>query len=301
MRKLSLLLCAALISSLPFAATAAPPKPVKHGYVVNSLTFPFSSEQARSLGRDLTGDGKPDNQLGMVLAQLSSQGLDLSAVIAETIESGDLLALHSLRTTSLANAKNATLRLFGGKAKANPDLNGGGTFGVDTSAPSVKLAAKIKDRAVKAGPGKIPFAFPTLVPGEKPVVLTLKKGRVNATCRKARCEDGRITGAISMTQINAKFVPTLAKLFQSLVDQDCPTKDTCEAGSNGQTVLNIFDADDDGQITATELRENNLIEALLAPDVDLVKANGKPGQDGVKDAMSFGVGFTSAWAKIRGD
>jgi len=267
---------------------------VKHGYVVSSMTFPTSADDARSLGRDLTGDGKPDNQLGVVLGTLAGQGFDFNALAAETLTSGKLVLLHSLRTTSLANARGATLRLLRGKAKLNPDLDGGGLFRVDDTAPSVKLPTSIKHYRVKAGPGAIPLTLPALYAGGTPTTLTLKKGRVYATCKRAGCIDGRINGAIPMKQINGRLVPALAKLFQSMVDRDCPTKDTCEPNSAGATVLNLFDANDDGQIPASELRESPFIQGLLAPDVDLVAG-------GPKDAMSFAVGFASVRARIRGD
>jgi hypothetical protein len=43
-------------------------------------------------------------------------------------------------------------------------------------------------------------------------------------------------------------------------------------------------------IGAGELRTSPLVRAVLAPDLDLEKANGKPGQDGVADALSAGFG-----------
>ena len=45
---------------------------------------------------------------------------------------------------------------------------------------------------------------------------------------------------------------------------------------------------------AVKLRENDLISSLLAPDVDLLDADGKfnPRTDMVNDALSLGIGFT---------
>jgi hypothetical protein len=51
-------------------------------------------------------------------------------------------------------------------------------------------------------------------------------------------------------------------------------------------------------ITSEELRENSLTQAVLAPDLDLVNANGRPGQDGVKDALSVGLGFEAVRARL---
>ncbi|HSV41113.1 MAG TPA: hypothetical protein VLI04_20295 [Nocardioidaceae bacterium] len=290
----SLGLVLSIAGTAPSAQSAAP-TPVKHGYVVNSLNFPTNADDARALGRDLTGDGNPDNQLGMVLTALAGQGLDLTSNVAATLKSGGVVILHSLRTTSLANARGATLKVLRGKPKANPDLNGGGLFAVDTTKPSVKLKARIKNYKVKAGPGAIPFVLPALAPGQQPVTLTVKKGLVTATCRRAKCVDGRINGAITMAHINFRLIPAFARLFQSMVDDDCiDPPGTCDPNSGGQSVLNLFDDNNDGAITAPELRASQFIMGLFAPDLDLNK-------DGDEDAMSFGVGFTSASARIRGD
>jgi hypothetical protein len=57
-------------------------------------------------------------------------------------------------------------------------------------------------------------------------------------------------------------------------------------------MLSLFDENHDFQITTEELAGNSLLAVLLTPDVDLFRANGKPGHDGVADALSFGIGFT---------
>ena len=51
----------------------------------------------------------------------------------------------------------------------------------------------------------------------------------------------------------------------------------------------------DRLITTQEVKTSS---PFLAPDLDLVKANGTPGKDGVKDAMSFGFGFTTVQATL---
>ena len=67
--------------------------------------------------------------------------------------------------------------------------------------------------------------------------------------------------------------------------------DTCGAGASN--ILSLFDVNHDYRITADELRANNLINAVLQADLDLFGANGSPGHDGVKDAVSLGLGFTA--------
>src|SRR5256885_6957354 len=42
-------------------------------YVVDGITIPTTTNQARDLGDDLDGDGVPENQLGNVIAALAGQ------------------------------------------------------------------------------------------------------------------------------------------------------------------------------------------------------------------------------------
>jgi hypothetical protein len=58
----------------------------------------------------------------------------------------------------------------------------------------------------------------------------------------------------------------------------------------------LFDANMDGAISAAELSSNNLIQALFQPDVDLLDAMGHPGQDGSKESVSVGLGFSCVGA-----
>lgn len=67
--------------------------------------------------------------------------------------------------------------------------------------------------------------------------------------------------------------------------------------------------DDDGdndaadRVDSQEVRENDLIAALLSPDVDLLDSDGafKPRTDGIKDALSLGLGFTAVTASFPFD
>ena len=76
----------------------------------------------------------------------------------------------------------------------------------------------------------------------------------------------------------------------------------CDEGSTGETLVDLFDEEPepsgDCTITLDELKNNDLISSLLAPDVDLFDADGNfnPRQDMVKDSLSLGVGFSAVGA-----
>jgi hypothetical protein len=61
-------------------------------------------------------------------------------------------------------------------------------------------------------------------------------------------------------------------------------------------VLTFFDDNEDCTVTVEELEANSLISSTIgAPDLDLFDESGNfnPRQDGVKESLSLGVGFSA--------
>lgn len=294
-----------LVATVALGATAVAPAggayaalPPEHGYVTNALRLPTNNTEATNLGRDVDGDGDRENDLGLVLASLAGQGVDIASAQQEAITTGEIVMLHSLRASSLANTRNATWQVWYGAPTPDPDLTGTGRFTLRTKQPhSLKLAAKISDHRVVTAAGTIPVRLDI---GADPFLIKMTKAKVFATCYHKACSKGRISGAVSEQQIDAKIIPELAQIIQAVVSADCPGPgpESCAADSTGKTLQDLFDENDDLVITADELRNNDLIQSILAPDLDLVKADGTPGKDGEKDALSFGFGFTTVHATL---
>jgi hypothetical protein len=293
-----------VVAALAATVVMAPASPAAaetwpgHGYVTKKTTLPTTNAEAHALGRDIDGDGERDNVVGKVLAALSPQGLDVNTAMADAIESGRILMLHSLRTSSLANSRDATWQVRYGKPKSNPDFSGSGSFVAPAGAPhSLRLDATIKDHVVKTQAGTIPVRLDI---GAGTFLLTLRKAKIVAKCYRGRCSNGVITGGVTATQIDGVFIPELAQLMQALVAGDCPGPgpDSCTPGSTGETVQELFDTNDDLVITEDEVRNHPIVQAILAPDLDFYDADGYAGTDGVDDAISFGFGFAAVRARL---
>jgi hypothetical protein len=270
----------------------------KYGYVSSELRLPTDNTEARDFGRDVDGDGAIDNQLGQVLATLASMGFDFPGALNQAVQSGDLLMLHELKTPSLAKTKDATWQVFYGEPTPSPDFSGSGSFTIASDGPgTAKLPAKIKNHKVSTAANHITIQLDL---GDVVYPLNLELGRVFATCAKSGCSDGRINGALNGDDVDLGLLPALASHWWAQVQRDCPGPGpaSCASNTEGQRAQNMFDANDDLVITAQEVRENSLIQALFALDLDLWKANGKPGQDGELDAMSFGLGFEAVQAQL---
>lgn len=288
-------LALALVGPASLVAPAEATLPPEHGFVTSSITLPVDSNQARALGRDLTGDGKSDNELGSVLAALAAESLDMTQAWNTDIHSGRIVMLQSLRTRSLATDRKASWQLLYGVPVTNPNLTGTGTFAAGTT-HSARVAAKVVDHHLSTSPTTLPIRMDL---GSGALTMSMLAGRAFATCY-AQCA-GRINGAFRATTLDAVLIPRLAQVLQAIVTRDCPGPgpDSCASQSSGATVEQLFDTEPrDLVITVDEVRSSNLIKALLAPDVDLFKADGTRGKDGKPDSISFGFGFHAVKARI---
>ncbi len=293
---LSLALATASIAAVSTPAEAKAPKSVKHGYVVNRIVTPMTGAQANKVGFDLDGDGDVDNRVGQLFAVLASQGVDLQATSDAAVRSGDLVTLLSIQSVSLNDAAVAKVRLFKGESVDSPDLDGGGTFTVDSAAPATALAGRIVTRAVTTKPAKVRLVLPSLYPGLPTIRFDLRKGRLAARCTDVRCSKGRIGGGIPAAQIDSRIIPAIGAIARAAIAADCTgtTESTCADDSNGKTMMQLFDSDDDGTVTDQEVRSNPYVRSALAPDVDL-------DHDGTADALSIGIGFRAVNATVHGD
>jgi hypothetical protein len=298
MRRHTVLGAAALaVVSVLGATGAAGAKPLpQHHYVASEVQLPVNNVQAAAFARNLDGEAGKDNALGLVTAALAAQGLDLAGMESSVVSSGQLLMLHTLRTSSLARSKAATWQVRYAAPTSEPDFSGSGSFSVDPLAPrSARIPATIKNHHVSTAAATVPLSIQL---GAAPITLPLQRARIFATCGTTTCSSGRVNGAVLRSDIDSTLVPGLVAVFQPLVNRDCPVAPNCMDGSTGKTIVDLFDADHDLVITTAELLDNGLIQALLAPDVDLLNAKGAPGHDGVADALSFGIGFTGVRAKL---
>lgn len=278
----------------PLSSTQGATKP-EYGYLTNSLNLPLTASEANLYSRDIDGDGDKENALGNAIAAMNGAGaLDLATATNDAVDAGSIVMLHSLRTFSLANSRNATWQVWYGKPTIDPPaFDGTDVFPLLAGQPhSTKLEARIKDHRVTTVAGKIPVRLDL---GAGRFLLDLKKAKVSAKCFRAGCSNGRITGAVSSTDLETVFLPELAQLLTLLIAQDCPgpEPDSCASGSTGKSVQEIFDADDDLTVTSAELQDHDLIKAVFAPDLNLLTGDG-----GVNDHLSFGFGFSTVKAKL---
>jgi hypothetical protein len=261
-------------------------------YVASELRLPKTQQEASMFGLDLDGNGRVDNQLGQVLATLRGQGIDANAHTTEAVDNGAIITLFAVDTSV---NPDATFAVFKGvspvptpclAAQCRKHLQGDGAFTAALTPRDPAIAGVITNAAfATSAPGSIHVQFAI---GGAPIVVSLIGARIAATgIGPSGISNVILAGAIPETELDSTVVPGLAQSFQATVTRDCPTATPPNcicADSDGKQLMNLFDTSPkDCAISVIEVKQNSVIQTLLAPDVTV---NGTKG-------LSFGTSATA--------
>jgi hypothetical protein len=291
-----------------------PPEGDHHTYVVDQVNIPITSESAEEFGFDLDsqcgaelGDEAVDNQLGAILSALSAtagSSLNLQDSIDKSVDSGQILLLADIQATSLDSASNAGLRLFQGSnptpaACTDPEdpltcgqhLQGTGSFTAAAQGSDQYISGTISGGRFSGGPGEVTLQIAF---GDTPISLPLIEAHAEITGITDNNFGGtgvtRVGGAVRNEIVQTQIIPAVHIAVAGIIAEDCAGATvpdcTCTPDSTGETIMGIFDDDDDCAVTEEEIRNDSLIVTLLRPDVDT-------DCDGSKDSLSVGVGATA--------
>ena len=265
------------------------PPAAHHHYVMDSLLVPMNNTQARDYGLDLNGDGTVDNQLGMVIASLSSQGFQVQTATNAQVDRGQILELFDLGAGSFTLEPNATFRAFVGATPmpapcngpndttCRRHLTGSATFTIPAGSPiNPELTGSIAGGMMTTAPGHLVAPVTLFTAAGMPLYVTLIGARVQlAMASDPRIMQLKLTGGITQADIDGKVIPAMREGIEAQVMRDCtmlanPPGCGCASSSSGATMLNLFDtAPRNCSVSVQELRDSSLIQSLLAPDVML--------------------------------
>lgn len=282
-----------------------------HTFIVDSVEMPRSAGEARNVALDLDGDDIFDNNLGRLLSSLSAIApIDVPTQVNEWLADGTLMILVDVQATDLASATSAGGRIFAG-TNASPapcasatdpicghHLLGGATAELDpTVAVDATLAGEIAQGRFSSMPAPASFVLdlPELFP--RPVSINLASARTENAVN-SQSLDGIAGGAITIEEIHGSLYPAIVELTA----QDCTgtSPACCVPDSIGESFVKFLDHDKDCQITVEDMKNDTLLAAVVAPDLDLLDSDGDyvVGGDGVKESMSLGVRFTAVPASF---
>ena len=171
----------------------------------------------------------------------------------------------------------------GQKTQSAPSFDGSDKFTLDSAAPANSpIVGSLTNGHFTGGPGTAQVQMFLL---GQPVEVDLIGVRLEADLSAKGCANGKLGGGVTVDEFRGKLLPAIADGLNQIIKAD-------KAAAN--TLLQVFDSDHNGTITVQELENNPLLMIAISPDLDLLDASGKfnPGQDGVKDSYSVGLGFT---------
>ena len=273
------------------------PEGLHHGYVVSAINLPTTSMEARTIGLDIDGDGRLDNQLGSVVAALGMFGnYNFDAETNALVQSGAILHLIDVQATGLDQAENVGLTVLHGidsDGDASDNFNGLESFQRDPSRGEGLTTGAITEYHLETECGTAPIAV-TLPGLDGAVVLPLVGARFDAWTTVDGQLEGKFGGGIPREHVQNTLLPLVHDGLSRAIARDCPDG-VCVPESWGAELLVAFDANDDGTMTLDELRGNSLVQSLFSPDLDLYDRDrgyaGCGDEDGDDDALSIGAGF----------
>jgi hypothetical protein len=286
-------------------------------YVVNSLTAPM---QRTDFAMDLNGDGHSDNQLGNVIAAMEAIGFDAVTNVAQSVAQGDTIDLVGFQTADpmLMNDDTAGVVLEAGQAHPNPDFSGNGSFTVDGKQPAAQLFGRLQVAAFSSN-NPVTTTHPVMLSLQlglfgsgMPIVLPLNGAHIQFSTGKDPKSGapgllmGQIHGSVKNSDVQNILIPALAQSLNQIITQD-------PNSANAMQVEQIFDTGgcvdangtmakaNDGKIDPCEVSSNQIVQNVLAPDVQIYDQNGSyaPNKlNNMKDSFSVGVGFTAVKASF---
>ncbi len=261
---------------------------VQYQFVTNKLLLPATREQTHAFALNVDNDSQqnPDNKFGELLTLLTSviPGLELQSTLDQAVDTGQLVSLHMVKTDDPLNDPSVSWSIFLGQgAQSAPSFNGTDQFTLDSGTPlNSPIIGSLTNGRFAGGPGAAQVRM--LLLGQR-VEVDLIGVHLEADFSADGCVDGKLGGGVTVEEFRSRLLPAIADGLNQIVKTNNAAK---------TPLLQAFDSDKDGAITAQELEKNPVLMIAVSPDLDLLDSSGKfnPGQDDVKDSYSMGLGFT---------
>lgn len=246
-----------------------------HAFIQHGWRFPATSSEWRAIGFDLDRDGFIENLGGSLIGALGGIGLPIDDANAEQLGRGDQIVGHVIRADRLDDDASVAWQLWT-TSGAPPTFDGR-----DRVAPTEvdgELVGAITAGMLHAQWGDAAIHVP-LFPGQPPIAMPLTAARLDLTV-DGPCH-GVIGGALDEVAYQGVLDQIAAETLAHMAAH--PEHDFTRLARD------VFDDNDDGQVTAAEVVRFG--RQLLPPDLDL-------DDDGHDDAVSIAFAFDCAPAQL---
>lgn len=274
--------------------TVQPATGIEYRFVTDKLLLPTTPGQSREYALDVDGDaqGHADNLFGTLLTLLASAApqVDLQETVDQALESGQIVSLHQVKEDNPLDDPSVSWTIFQGqKSQTPPKFDGTDKFMLNADYPvNLPIVGSLTNGHFTGGPGSAQIQIYLL--GQM-IDINLIGVRLEADFSVHGCANGKMGGGVTIVEFQEKLLPAIAEGLNQIIKSD---------PSAAKTLLSAFDTDQSGTISVQELETNAILMIAASPDLDLQDASGKfnPGQDGVKDSYSVGLGFSCVAARF---
>jgi len=229
-----------------------------HRYVVDHVTLPLTSTEAKLVADDLDGDEHLDNQLGSSLSSLASND-NLTRYGDDMIAVGKIASSVEIQANSLISDRTVSVAYLGRDGEPAVVMGGVIVEGGFTS-------NRTRDTDV---PGRATLHLPVFTDAD-PSIIVLDGMEIDLVPDGMNGFDATIRGGAMASIVMDEVVRGIRALVA--------------ANPAGHPYMKgLFDANVDGAITDEEVRKNSLIVSLLAADVHVPIAGRVPAE-----RVSFG-------------
>ncbi|MBL8102847.1 MAG: hypothetical protein JNM02_09985 [Anaerolineales bacterium] len=295
---LAIVLLLASCSTLKPTPTAQPePTPTvvmipvtgaQYQFVTNKLLLPVTRTLTQDFGLNIDNDDRQntDNKFGDLLTLLTSVApqLELQSTLDQAVDNGQLVTLHMVKADDFLNDPSVLWSVYlGQRTQAVPAFDGSDQFTLDSATPlDSPIVGSLTNGHFTGGPGAARVRM--LLLGQQ-VEVDLIGVRLEADISAAGCVNGKLGGGVTVEEFRNRLLPAIADGLNQVIAVN---------NSVATPILQAFDSNKDKVITVEELEKNPVLMIAVSPDLDLLDESNtfNPGQDGVKDSYSIGLGFT---------
>jgi hypothetical protein len=269
-------------------AVVIPVTGAQYQFVTNTLLLPVTRSQTQDFGLNIDEDDgqTTDNKFGDLLTLLTSVApeLEVQSTLDQAVDNGQLVTLHMVKADDLLNDPSVLWSVYlGQRTQDAPAFDGSDQLTLDSATPlDSPIVGSLTNGRFIGGPGAARIRM--LLLGQQ-VDVDLIGVRLEADISATGCVNGKLGGGITVEEFRNRLLPAIADGLNQVV----------AANNEAATpILQTFDSNKDNVITVEELEKNPVLMIAVSPDLDLLDASNtfNPGQDGVKDSYSIGLGFT---------
>lgn len=269
-------------------AVVIPVTGTQYQFVTNKLLLPTTRSLTREFGLNIDDDDRQntDNKFGDLLTLLTSVApeLEVQSTLDQAVVNGQLVTLHMVKADDFLNDPSVLWSVYlGQRSQDTPKFDGSDEFTLDSATPlDSPIVGTLTNGHFSGGPGAARIRM--LLLGQQ-VEVDLIGVRLEADVSATGCVNGKLGGGITVEEFRNRLLPAIADGLNQVI---------AASSSAAPPILQAFDSNKDKVITVEELEKNPVLMIAVSPDLDLLDASNKfnPGQDGVEDSYSIGLGFT---------